>query len=53
VPVPVIDSVQAGARWAAATLGAPAAVPASFDAGVRWSGLSEALAAALADPPPR
>ncbi|MCA3180028.1 MAG: aspartate/glutamate racemase family protein [Burkholderiaceae bacterium] len=53
VPVPVIDSVQAGARWAATTLGAPAAVPASFDAGVRWSGLSAALASALAGTAPR
>jgi allantoin racemase len=53
VPVPVIDSVQAGARWAAATLGAPAAVPASFDAGVRWSGLSAPLASALAGTPAR
>jgi hypothetical protein len=51
--VPVIDSVQAGARWAAATLGAPAAVPASFDAGVRWSGLSAPLASALAGTPAR
>jgi allantoin racemase len=47
VDVPVIDSVQAGARWAAAALRAPAATPASIDAGVRWSGVSDALAAAM------
>ncbi len=47
VDVPVIDSVQAGARWAAATLRAPDAPRASIDPGVRWSGVSEALAAAM------
>lgn len=48
VGVPVIDSVQAGARWARAALGAAAsAPPASIDAGVRWTGLSDALTAAM------
>ncbi len=47
VDLPVIDSVQAGARWAAAALRAAAARPASIDAGVRWSGVSDALAAAM------
>jgi allantoin racemase len=50
VPVPVIDSVQAGARAAAAALRAPGPPGARRDAGVRWSGLSPALAAALAGP---
>jgi len=50
VAVPVIDSVQAGARWARAALddaGATAAAP-SLDAGVRWSGVSTELAGRLA-----
>jgi Asp/Glu/hydantoin racemase len=50
VGVPVIDSVQAGARWAAGVLCAPTAAAVSIDAGVRWSGVSEALAGALAGP---
>jgi hypothetical protein len=48
--VPVIDSVQAGARWAVGALAAPSARAACLDAGVRWSGVSEALAAAMAGP---
>lgn len=47
VPVPVIDSVQAGARAAIAALRAAAGAGPSVDAGVTWSGLSPALAAAL------
>jgi Asp/Glu/hydantoin racemase len=50
VGVPVIDSVQAGARWAVGALAAPSARAACLDAGVRWSGVSEALAAAMAGP---
>ena len=48
VDVPVIDSVQAGARWAAAALRAGSPTPASIDAAVRWSGVSPALAEAMA-----
>ena len=50
VDVPVIDSVQAGARWAATTLRAPTVLPASVDPGVRWSGVSTELAAGMAGP---
>jgi Asp/Glu/hydantoin racemase len=50
VPVPVIDSVQAGARAAAAALQAGSVPAAMHDAGARWSGLSSALAEALAVP---
>lgn len=48
VPVAVIDSVQAGARWAAATLRADEGRPVSRDAGVRWTGVSGELARLLA-----
>ena len=49
VPVPVIDSVQAGARWAADRLaqGLPP-VQAQRDRAVTWAGVSEALLGALA-----
>lgn len=47
VAVPVIDSVQAGARWAAAVLREPSGGVASRDPGVAWSGLSPALSGAL------
>lgn len=50
VAVPLIDSVQAGARWAAATLQAPRVQPVSVDPGVRWSGVSADLAAAMSGP---
>ncbi|MEI7443822.1 MAG: aspartate/glutamate racemase family protein [Burkholderiales bacterium] len=48
VPVAVIDSVQAGARWAIATLRDGARMPVSRDAGVRWSGVSGELSRRLA-----
>ncbi|MFM1989107.1 MAG: hypothetical protein RJA99_2064 [Pseudomonadota bacterium] len=48
VPVAVIDSVQAGARWAVSTLREGARVEVSRDAGVRWSGLSAELSRGLA-----
>jgi peptide/nickel transport system substrate-binding protein len=47
VPVAVIDSVQAGARWAAAALSGTDAQAVSRDAGVRWTGLSGELATVL------
>ena len=51
VPVPVIDSVQAGARWADAVLrvASQAPCPPSADAGVAWSGLSPELSRTLSD----
>jgi hypothetical protein len=45
--VAVIDSVQAGARWAAAALSGADAQAASRDAGVRWTGLSGELSEVL------
>lgn len=51
VAVPVIDSVQAGARWVNAVLAEAADGPAAVrDGGVRWSGLSASLASALSPP---
>lgn len=52
VPVPVIDSVQAGARWVVQALSQSqkAAAP-TVAADVRWSGLSEVLMQALTPPP--
>ena len=49
LPVPVIDSVQAGARWAVSVLGASggAALPTLRDAGVAWTGISPELARAF------
>lgn len=47
VPVPVIDSVQAGARWALGAVSGGEACPPGIDAGVRWTGVSDALAARL------
>jgi Asp/Glu/hydantoin racemase len=47
VPVAVIDSVQSGARWAAAALRGADAAGATRDAGVRWSGLSGELSKVL------
>jgi Asp/Glu/hydantoin racemase len=48
LPVAVIDSVQAGARWAIATLSAAPRTVVSLDAGVHWSGVSGELARRLA-----
>ena len=48
VAVPLIDSVQAGARWVNTVLAAAAGAPAAVrDGGVRWSGLSTSLASVL------
>ena len=47
VPVAVIDSVQAGARWAAAAMGGTGPHAAYRDAGVRWTGLSGELSEVL------
>ena len=52
VPVPVIDSVQAGARWLVQVLSQSRAASApTREAEIRWSGLSEALMQALTAAP--
>jgi Asp/Glu/hydantoin racemase len=50
VPIPVIDSVQAGARAAMSALRSPTGAAPSIDRGVSWAGLTPALEAALSRP---